>query len=368
MRIGLITPGFSADERDWCIPWLLNLARSLAQQHDVRVFSLRYPHRRSSYTVHGAKVYAFGGASAGGLRRLPLLMQVRAAILRQHRQQTFDVFHGLWADEPGFLAVTTAHRLGLPAVVSLLGGELVGFPDLGYGGQLSRANRWLTARALAGANRVTVGSSYLAGLAQPHISRDRLTPWPLGIDTALFQPEGERATLAGEFRLLQVAHLSPIKGQAALLRVIAQLASLIPGLHLHLVGDGPLRLSLTEQARALGLDGRVTFHGEIAHDLLPAFYRSAHLFTLSSRFESQSLAALEAAACGCPIVGTAVGILPDILPPERMAAPDDGAGLAAAILSAAHHPPAPQDLTSFVARQYSLETTVAALLTLYRGL
>ncbi|MBC8075600.1 MAG: hypothetical protein H7Y32_05945, partial [Chloroflexales bacterium] len=60
MRIALIVPGFSADERDWCIPALLNLARALARGHTVQVFALRYPHRQGPYQVHNVPVYALG--------------------------------------------------------------------------------------------------------------------------------------------------------------------------------------------------------------------------------------------------------------------------------------------------------------------
>jgi len=376
VRIALITPGFSADEGDWCIPWLLNLARGLAARHDLRLFSLRYPHRRGRYTVGGAAVQAFGGATAGGLRRLPLLLAARAAILAEHRRRPFDVVHGLWADEPGFLAVSAVRRLRLPTVVSLLGGELVGFPDLGYGGQLSRANRWLTAQALGAGDRVTVGSTYLRGLARAHVGPDRLVLWPLGVDTRLFRPEGERIDLAGSFRLLHVAGLTPIKDQATLLRAVAQASSQLPGLHLHLIGAGPLLPALAELTQALGLARQVTFHGPIAHDRLPAFYRGADLFVLSSRFESQSLAVLEAAACGCPAVGTAVGILPDLLPPDLLAPPGNAEALAAAIAHAFAGPgrrqtrPDPGEEARppdpHLAARYTLAHTFPALEHIYR--
>src|SRR5262249_48102868 len=123
MRIGLITPGFSASEADWCIPALLNLVRTLARQHEVHVFALRYPYCRHTYSVYWAQVHACGGAVAAGFRRLPLIGRALARIVSQHRRQPFDLLHGLWADEPGFLAVTAGHWLKGPTVVSLLGGE-----------------------------------------------------------------------------------------------------------------------------------------------------------------------------------------------------------------------------------------------------
>jgi len=62
MRIALIVPGFSADEQDWCIPALRNLASELARTDEVVVIALRYPHQAARYTAFGARVIAIGGA------------------------------------------------------------------------------------------------------------------------------------------------------------------------------------------------------------------------------------------------------------------------------------------------------------------
>ena len=126
MRLALITPGYAApDERDFAIPALTDTVRALASRHDVHVFTLRYPHRRSSYQFDGATVHAFGWATTGGLRRLRLLQTAVAAIRREHRRQPFDLFHGLWADEPGFVA-TAAGRLLAQAVSGLDPGRRTG--------------------------------------------------------------------------------------------------------------------------------------------------------------------------------------------------------------------------------------------------
>jgi glycosyltransferase involved in cell wall biosynthesis len=375
MRIALITPGFSADERDWCIPALLDLVRVLAREHDVHVFTLRYPHRRTVYRIYGATVHALGGATARGLRRLPLLGRALAAIAREHRRAPFDVLHGLWADEPGFLAATAGRLLGVPSVVSLLGGELVALPDISYGGQLSRANRWLTGQALRRAGRVTVGSATLARLAAGYVDDERRITLPLGVDTGLFTPQTLRVCRKPEGsrpQLLHVASLSPVKDQATLLRAFALVVQALPDAHLRIAGDGPLRGVLAAQAEALGIAGRVTFDGDVAHDHLPALYRAADLFVLSSRYESQSLAALEAAACGCPVVGTAVGLLPELLGPQQLAPAGDAPALAAAMLRLLRDPAASAlaaaDAHARVVQRFALDQTAPALVALYRTL
>src|SRR5437016_147481 len=58
MNVGILIPGFSANEQDWCIPVYLNLVSVLAQTDDVRVFALRYRPRWDEYAVYGARQYA----------------------------------------------------------------------------------------------------------------------------------------------------------------------------------------------------------------------------------------------------------------------------------------------------------------------
>ena len=309
---------------------------------------------------------------------MPLLARGLAAMRQAHRQAPFDVLHGLWADEPGFLAVSAGRLLGVPAVVSLLGGELVALPEIGYGGQLSRLNRWLAGQALRRAQVVTVGSELLRKIAAPYVGRGRLAVQPLGVDTQLFcrgvsgrVPESV-LSLAGEFKLLHVASLVPIKDQVTLLRSVALVAKQRPGVHLHMLGDGPLRVPLAAEVQALNLSEHVTFHGDVPHERLPDFYRAADLFLLSSRYESQSLVVLEASACGCPAAGTAVGILPELLLSEYLAPVGDSAALAAAIGRLLERPQrlAEAGLAAYhlANSRYSLSQTATAFETLYRTL
>ncbi len=335
MKIALVTPGFSADEQDWCIPALLNLVRLLAREHEVHVFTLRYPHHRRRYRVYGASVHPLGGATVGGVGRLPLLTRALAAIVREARRGPFDVIHALWADEPGFLAVMAGRVLGAPTVVSLLGGELVRMPELGYGHGLSRAGRAMIALALRGADRVTVGSATLYQRALAHVPPARLAQIPLGVDIERFfpAPAPPSAFRVGDPALLHAASLLPIKDQATLLRAFQRVVAARPAAHLHIVGEGPLRDELQRLAASLGVAGHVTLHGNVSHEALPACYRAADLFLLSSRYESQGMVVLEAAACGVPTVGTAVGILPELGPAARAVPIGDADALAGALLA-----------------------------------
>jgi len=304
MNIGIVIPGFSSSEQDWCIPVYLNLARALAQTDSVRVIAMRYP-RRSKYKVYGAQVYALGGGShTAGIGRGILIARTIALIIRQHLWRRFDVLHAIWADETGFAACMAGRLLGVPVVVSTAGGELVHFP--GYGLQGGRISPKLVEQALLGADRITAPCEYAADIVrQATLYPERIQVVPLGVDTALFAPPftNHRA----EDRLLAVGSLISVKGHDQLIEALAYL----PGVALDVVGEGPLLDSLCAQAEALGVADRVVFHGAVAHDALPRYYQSAALHVLTSQHEAFGMVVAEAAACGLPTVGYGVGVLPE---------------------------------------------------------
>ncbi|HSM56615.1 MAG TPA: glycosyltransferase, partial [Candidatus Sulfomarinibacteraceae bacterium] len=251
-------------------------------------------------------------------------------------------------------------------------------PQLGYGTQLSRSGRWLTRLSLRLARTVTAGSPLLQAQARPYLAGTGARLLPLGVDTALFYPDPASQAAAqsssGERgpRLLHVGSLVPVKDQATLLEAFAEIVRDAPRARLDVVGEGPLLPALERQARSLGLQRRVTFHGAVPHHHLPPFYRRADLFLLSSRFESQNLAFLEAAACGLPTVGSAVGLLPALLPAACLAPPGDAPALAAAALELLQDPARrralARELRRRVVRELTIEGTVGRLVGMYGGL
>ena len=371
-RIGILTPGFSASEQDWCVPALLDLVRTLAREDDVRVFALRYPHSREPYTVCGARVLPFGAEQRRGLHRLPLYARALSALAEEARSRPFHVLHALWADEPGALAVLAARRMDTAAVVSILGGELADIPDIGYGGQRGLVDRRLTASALRLADRVTVGSRWLKERQLPRRAALSWRVLPLGVDTARFAPgpvEPSARRLPGQRKLLHVASLVPVKDQGTLLRAFALLLRRVPAAHLSIAGDGPLRGELQSLAAELGIAERVLFLGALPHEELPGLYRQADVFALSSRFESQAMVVLEAAASGCPTVGTAVGMVPELREGARSVPPADPEALASALADVLGDEEERRRMgaaaLSIARERFSLEVTVAAFRALY---
>lgn len=110
---------------------------------------------------------------------------------------------------------------------------------------------------------------------------------------------------AEEFLLVSIARLSEQKAIDILLLAMARV--LRQGVHCKciIVGDGPLRQQLSEQALALGLSGNVFFEG-FQEDVRP-YLQAANAFVLTSREEGLPLALLEAMASGLPCIVTNVG-------------------------------------------------------------
>jgi glycosyltransferase involved in cell wall biosynthesis len=372
MRVGLVVPGFSADANDWCIPALRDLVRQLAPVADIHVFALRYPYRAAQYDLFGARVTALGGGEARGRGSAGLWGRASMALAAEHRRRPFDLLHAFWAGETGGLTALVGRALAIPTVVSLAGGELVGLREIGYGGMLRRAERVKTRLAIRLAQAVTAGSTLALALAEPWLrppAASRARRIPLGVDLTRFTPVPlSRAN--GRARILHVASLARVKDQAVLLRAAALLAQRRYAFELELVGSGPLEPELRSLAARLGLDNVIRWRGAIGHERLPGEYPRAQLFVLSSRHEAQGMAALEAAACGLPVVGTRVGIVPELAPNAGRVAPvGDAGGLADGIAELLDDPPTRTRLgcsaRELAAAEFGLEQCAARFLDLY---
>ena len=182
MKIGLVLPGFSANERDWCIPRCSTTVRVLAGRADVHVFTLRYPERAGTYDVFGATVHALNERAATGRARAGLL------VARSGRDCEPSTAAG-----PSTPCTLLGRRAGLGwrpgrAAAGRAGGAVVGrrragrLPDIGYGLTLLPGRRMLLRLALRQAAAVTAGSAYLCELAQKQGAARRVEFAPLGVD------------------------------------------------------------------------------------------------------------------------------------------------------------------------------------------
>lgn len=145
---------------------------------------------------------------------------------------------------------------------------------------------------------------------------DRIEIVPPGVDHAFFSPGhqgGARWALKTDDRplLLFVGRIQPLKGVDVAVRTLARLER--EDARLWIVGGASGKDGHTEVERIraliddLGVTDRVEFKPPQPHHLLSTFYRAADVCLVPSRSESFGLVALESAACGVPVVASAVG-------------------------------------------------------------
>jgi glycosyltransferase involved in cell wall biosynthesis len=109
--------------------------------------------------------------------------------------------------------------------------------------------------------------------------------------------------LGGEL-LLNVKRLHPLADQATLLEAMALVVHNRPQARLLVAGSGECEVDLKARAERLGLGGRVCFLGLVPNEQIARLQAAADLFVLSSVLEATPTVALEALACGTPVVST----------------------------------------------------------------
>ncbi len=169
----------------------------------------------------------------------------------------------------------------------------------------------------------TVEAAQITDLYDADPSRIRIVP--PGVDHAFFGPGDRRQArralglVDGGPLLLFVGRIQPLKGVQVAVRALAALAGDHPDTRLVVVGgpSGPQGEAEADRTVALveelGLGARVVFVPPRPHELLSTYYRAADVCLVPSRSESFGLVALEAAACGTPVVASDVGGLRSLI-------------------------------------------------------
>ena len=138
-----------------------------------------------------------------------------------------------------------------------------------------------------------------------------------GIDLQKFSPGERNEEILRRYNLptdgpiaLHVNRLSEEKRVNILLDTVAKMQV---NAHVALAGSGPAEADLREQVERLHIGDRVSFLGFVNDDDLLALRRSANLFVIASEADLQSLATMEAMACGLPVIAANSYALPELV-------------------------------------------------------
>jgi glycosyltransferase involved in cell wall biosynthesis len=295
---------------------VLALAHALGRQgHRVTLYA-----RRDAAGLPGSAIVAPGvrvvHVPAGPARPLPqdkLAPHVRefgARLAGSWHRDRPDVAHAhFWTS--GLAALAGARDLGLPVVQTF---DSLAAAERRYRqpGHCPPARIRVEAGIARAAGALLANSAEeVSDLARLGIPRAAVRVVPCGVDTDRFAPKGPTADRTGRARLLVLGPLAKGRGQDLAVRILAD----IPDAEL-VLGDGPEveRLAadkwcrnLMRLAARLGVRDRVTFTGRIPADNLPALLRSADILVSPAEYEPIGMTALQAMACGTPVVTWAAG-------------------------------------------------------------
>ncbi len=276
----------------------------------------------------------------------PYTFSLRAQRLLAGRRADFDLVHDNQCLGRGL--VTMMERDGYPVLATLHHPITVDRDlDLAHArGAWRRVTlrRWygFLEMQMAVARRiprlVTVSESSRGDIVeQMGVDPERLQVVPVGVDPRVFHPEASIRRVPG--RLMTTASADvPMKGLVHLLEALAKVRTERDDAHLVVIGRPKPKSRIPGLIDRLGLAGAVEFVSGVTTERIVELYAEAEVACVPSLYEGFSLPAVEAMACGVPVVGTTGGAVPEVIGRDNetglLVPPGDPSALAAALLRA----------------------------------
>jgi glycosyltransferase involved in cell wall biosynthesis len=300
-------------------------------------------------------------------------LQYQRAVERVVREEELDLVE--YFDQDGMLL---SKRFNCPLVVRLHQNDSVRRAVQGRGRSLRDSNFFFERRLLKMADALVAVSDWVGRMTLKIAGLEHLGYRVIynGVDTTMFAPR--RDSEVDPDLILFAGQLLDRKGLPTLLEAIQTVMLRYPEARLRCIGANPkLPGGLSPAERYLSsfptpLRSRVDFVGSIAHDRMPDEFRRAGLCVLPSRAEGLGIVAVEAMACGAPVIYMKDGVGPEVIThgvDGLLCDTLDPASLAGTILQALSSPDLRRSLgeraRQTVLARFSLDKTVAENVSLY---
>jgi len=288
------------------------LGKSLAGRgHTVHFVSYRLPFRLGHFHENIA-FHAVDVSSYSLFEYPPHDLALAAKMAEVSRDHAIDLWHVHYAIPHAIAGFVALEMLGdsAPKLVTTLHGT-----DITLVGQ-DRSFQEITRFGIERSDGVTAVSEFLKDMTVEEFQvSSHIEVIPNFVDANQCCPSRaydhpSAFAKPGESVLLHTSNFRPIKRVLDVVRIMERVSHEIPAVLL-MVGDGPERTAAQALARRLGIQDRVRFLGQ--QDSAVEVAGMSHVFLLPSELESFGLAALEAMACGVPVVGTDAGGMPEVV-------------------------------------------------------
>lgn len=276
-----------------------------------------------------------------------------------HLRRTISTFR------PDIIHVHDSHALTLAATVAL-GRPLAATRRVDF--HLGRLGAWRRLDRI-----IAVSDAVKQILIDDGIAAEAITVVPDGIDPEEIRRAAQPALdIRSQLRpplppdtllVVNAAALVDHKDHRTLIHAAQHARDLEPRLHWIIAGEGPRRAELLAEIARLGLLDRVHLVGWV--DRIEALIGEASIFVMSSKQEGLGSVILNALALGRPVVATAAGGIPEILPPELLVPPGAAEALAQKVVEVLHDPTPPP--VAFPPR-FNARSMARGVLDVYRAL
>ncbi len=280
----------------------------------------------------------------------PLAFSMRAWDHLRHRKDDFDLVHDNQCLGYGLLAIE--RQLGIPVIATIhhpitVDRRLEIDAAEGWYKKLT-LRRWysfttMQTRVASRLERViTVSENSFKDISAEHeVDPARMAIVPVGVDIELFTPLPEVQVVPGRLVTTASADVT-MKGLKYLLEAVAKVRTERPDVHLVVIGRRKPGGASDAAIKALGLEDHVEFVTDVPERRIIELYSEAEMAVVPSLYEGFSLPAIEAMACGAPLVGTTGGAVPEVIGKDGDTAmvvpPGDSEALAAKIRWALEQP------------------------------
>ena|ERR1700722_1114963 len=273
------------------------------------------------------------------LDRVEYMIRARRLFQRLQYAESIEIIHQMNPVFAGLSLAVTGTRVPI-----VLGTIVPCWPD-DPDSLLSRHP--LVGKLLLGIKRVIVGWQQKAAaillltspaalnrVPYPEAIEHKVMFVPHGIDTEAFSPASPGECSQSAPTVLFLANLQRRKGIFVLLKAFERVAQAVPGCRLRIVGSGPESASVAEQVKRMPCGDQIELVPNVARDRVVTFLRECTVYCLPSLGEPYGASLVEAMCCGIPVVGTAAGGFPYLVPEGggRLVPPRNPDALAMALI------------------------------------
>lgn len=214
-----------------------------------------------------------------------------------------DYINGIFTLPKGLNAVVVGLLTGTKTIVSVIGGTIEIDTYYRFAYFWKRLNLWMLKKT----NIVTTtGSNVTNYLVENKIKKNKIFEFPGAVDTDIFYFD---ENIQKDIDILFVGTFRKLKGPDKIVKMINQLKINFPNITASFVGTGYLFNYVKNQIKDLGIRRNITLEGYKKDTV--NYFKRAKILVMPSRSEGLSMAMLEAMACGCVPIVSAVGNMTD---------------------------------------------------------